>query len=89
MHRPIIACVGGFLGAGNTTALVAAARTLAARGMRVGLVANEIVVHEVHVDVGGGEDEAPETADDGEESQRESCPGHRRRTLVPAPFCSP
>ncbi|HEU5088672.1 MAG TPA: GTP-binding protein [Roseiflexaceae bacterium] len=33
--------VGGFLGAGKTTLLLAAARRLAARGMRVGLVTND------------------------------------------------
>jgi G3E family GTPase len=38
---PIIACVGGFLGAGKTTAIAAAARELAARGKRVGVVTND------------------------------------------------
>jgi G3E family GTPase len=41
MSRPLVACVGGFLGAGKTTALVAAARELAARGKRVGIVTND------------------------------------------------
>ena len=42
MPEPVLfGCVGGFLGAGKTTALAAAARELAARGRRVGLVAND------------------------------------------------
>ncbi len=41
MKRPLIACVGGFLGAGKTTALGAAARELLARGARVGIVTND------------------------------------------------
>jgi Ni2+-binding GTPase involved in maturation of urease and hydrogenase len=42
MPDPIrFGCVGGFLGAGKTTALAAAARELEARGLRVGLVAND------------------------------------------------
>jgi G3E family GTPase len=41
MSRPLIACVGGFLGAGKTTALVAAARELSARGKRVGIITND------------------------------------------------
>lgn len=36
-----IACVGGFLGAGKTTALLEAARNLIARGMKVGVVTND------------------------------------------------
>ena len=42
MPDPIrFGCVGGFLGAGKTTALAAAARELQARGQTVGLVAND------------------------------------------------
>jgi Ni2+-binding GTPase involved in maturation of urease and hydrogenase len=42
MTSPVLfACVGGFLGAGKTSAIVAAARTLKARGLRVGVVAND------------------------------------------------
>jgi Ni2+-binding GTPase involved in maturation of urease and hydrogenase len=42
MRDPIrFGCVGGFLGAGKTTALAAAARELQARGHTVGLVAND------------------------------------------------
>ena len=36
-----IACVGGFLGAGKTTALIEAARNLIARGLRVGVITND------------------------------------------------
>jgi Ni2+-binding GTPase involved in maturation of urease and hydrogenase len=36
-----IACVGGFPGAGKTTALIAAARNLTSRGLRVGVIAND------------------------------------------------
>jgi G3E family GTPase len=36
-----LACVGGFLGAGKTTALLEAARTLIARGSRVGVITND------------------------------------------------
>jgi G3E family GTPase len=36
-----IACVGGFLGAGKTTVILAAARVLAGRGMRVGIITND------------------------------------------------
>jgi G3E family GTPase len=36
-----IACVGGFLGAGKTTALIEAARNLIARGLKVGVIAND------------------------------------------------
>jgi Ni2+-binding GTPase involved in maturation of urease and hydrogenase len=42
MPPPVrFACVGGFLGAGKTTAIVAAARELRARGLGVGVVAND------------------------------------------------
>src|SRR5262245_17720108 len=41
MNRVLIACVGGFLGAGKTTALVSAARELASRGLRVGVITND------------------------------------------------
>jgi G3E family GTPase len=41
MTLPRLILVGGFLGAGKTTLLLAAARRLAARGMRVGLVTND------------------------------------------------
>jgi Ni2+-binding GTPase involved in maturation of urease and hydrogenase len=42
MPTPVLfGCVGGFLGAGKTTALVAAARELRARGLAVGVVAND------------------------------------------------
>lgn len=36
-----IACVGGFLGAGKTTALIEAGRNLTARGLKVGVIAND------------------------------------------------
>jgi Ni2+-binding GTPase involved in maturation of urease and hydrogenase len=36
-----IACVGGFLGAGKTSALMAAARNLIARGLKVGIITND------------------------------------------------
>ena len=36
-----IACIGGFLGAGKTTALIEAARTLMARGLKVGVITND------------------------------------------------
>ena len=36
-----IACVGGFLGAGKTTALIGAARELIARGLKVGVITND------------------------------------------------
>jgi G3E family GTPase len=39
--KVITACVGGFLGAGKTTALVAAARELIRRGLRVGIITND------------------------------------------------
>ncbi|MFN8007564.1 MAG: GTP-binding protein [Terriglobia bacterium] len=41
MTRVLIACVGGFLGSGKTTALVSAARELASRGLRVGVITND------------------------------------------------
>jgi Ni2+-binding GTPase involved in maturation of urease and hydrogenase len=42
MPAPVLfGCIGGFLGAGKTTALVAAARELRARGVAVGVVAND------------------------------------------------
>lgn len=42
MPPPVLfGCVGGFLGAGKTTALAAAARELIHRGLSVGLVAND------------------------------------------------
>jgi len=36
-----IACLGGFLGAGKTTALMGAARNLIARGLKVGVITND------------------------------------------------
>lgn len=36
-----IACVGGFLGAGKTTALMEATRNLIARGLKVGVITND------------------------------------------------
>ena len=36
-----LACVGGFLGAGKTTALIGAARNLMARGLKVGVITND------------------------------------------------
>ncbi len=41
MANIIIACVGGFLGAGKTTALAAGARELVSRGLRVGIITND------------------------------------------------
>jgi len=41
MTRVLIACVGGFLGAGKTTALVSASRELASRGLKVGVITND------------------------------------------------
>ncbi|MBA3714484.1 MAG: hypothetical protein H0W76_18825 [Pyrinomonadaceae bacterium] len=41
MSKVLIACVGGFLGAGKTTALMAAARELMRRGLRVGMITND------------------------------------------------
>jgi Ni2+-binding GTPase involved in maturation of urease and hydrogenase len=36
-----IACIGGFLGSGKTTAMIEAARALVARGLRVGIITND------------------------------------------------
>jgi G3E family GTPase len=36
-----IACIGGFLGSGKTTAIIQAARTLMGRGVRVGIITND------------------------------------------------
>jgi G3E family GTPase len=41
MDKPLIACVGGFLGAGKTTAVVAGARELMSRALRVGIITND------------------------------------------------
>src|SRR5262249_61287111 len=41
VSKVLIACVGGFLGAGKTPALVAAARELIKRGLRVGIITND------------------------------------------------
>lgn len=41
MASIIIACVGGFLGAGKTTAIAIAARELVSRGLRVGIITND------------------------------------------------
>jgi G3E family GTPase len=41
MSRVIIACVGGFLGAGKTTALQSAALELTKRGLKVGIITND------------------------------------------------
>jgi G3E family GTPase len=41
MAKTLIACVGGFLGAGKTTALQAAARELIGRGIKVGIITND------------------------------------------------
>jgi len=41
MAKVLMACVGGFLGAGKTTALVGAARELMGRGLRVGIITND------------------------------------------------
>jgi G3E family GTPase len=41
MSRVIIACIGGFLGAGKTTALQAAALELTKRGLKVGIITND------------------------------------------------
>lgn len=38
---PRIACIGGFLGSGKTTAIMEAARIISARGKRVGIVTND------------------------------------------------
>src|SRR6266436_2281947 len=39
--KPVIAIVGGFLGAGKTTLILKAARVLAERGVRVAAVLND------------------------------------------------
>lgn len=41
MNQPLYMMVGGFLGAGKTTAIVALARLLRDRGLRVGLISND------------------------------------------------
>ena len=41
MAKVIIACIGGFLGAGKTTALRAAALELGSRAMKVGIITND------------------------------------------------
>jgi len=41
MNHVLIACVGGFLGAGKTTALVSASRELVSRGLKVGIITND------------------------------------------------
>jgi G3E family GTPase len=41
MARVIIACIGGFLGAGKTTAMRAAALELKSRGLKVGIITND------------------------------------------------
>ena len=41
MTKPLIACIAGFLGAGKTTALLAATRELKDRGLRVGIITND------------------------------------------------
>ena len=41
MRPVLLGCVSGFLGAGKTTAMAAAAREILARGYRVGLVTND------------------------------------------------
>lgn len=41
MSKVIIACVGGFLGAGKTTALQSAALELGKRGLKVGIITND------------------------------------------------
>jgi G3E family GTPase len=41
MTQVLIACVGGFLGAGKTTALASAARELISRGLKVGIITND------------------------------------------------
>jgi G3E family GTPase len=46
-----LACLGGFLGAGKTTALIAAARELMARGIRVGVITNDQGSHLVDTTV--------------------------------------
>ena len=39
--KPVIVMVGGFLGAGKTTLILAAAQLLQRRGVRVGVVLND------------------------------------------------
>ena len=51
MARVLIACVGGFLGAGKTTALAFAARELHARGLKVGIITNDQGSHLVDTEV--------------------------------------
>lgn len=41
MAQVLIACVGGFLGAGKTTALASAARELISRRLKVGIITND------------------------------------------------
>src|SRR6478672_6159525 len=41
MAQVLIACVGGFLGAGKTTALASASRELISRGLKVGIITND------------------------------------------------
>jgi G3E family GTPase len=41
MAQVLIACIGGFLGAGKTTALASAARELISRGLKVGIITND------------------------------------------------
>ena len=41
MARVIIACIGGFLGAGKTTAMRAAALEIKSRGLKVGIITND------------------------------------------------
>lgn len=41
MNRPLYVMIGGFLGAGKTTAVLQLARRLTARGLRVGLITND------------------------------------------------
>src|SRR5918999_5601112 len=41
MARPRYVMIGGFLGAGKTTAMLQFARHLAAEGLRVGLITND------------------------------------------------
>src|SRR2546425_6553156 len=51
MTRVLIACVGGFLGAGKTTALVSASRELMARGLNVGIITNDQGNHLIDTEV--------------------------------------
>jgi len=41
MNRPLLVLVGGFLGAGKTTLIIAAARLLQSRGVCVGVITND------------------------------------------------